>query len=147
MHKGSINFYDERYKYAQDHNLWSRITSQGVVGNLNAKLLNYRINLNSISNKFKNDQAEFLILSSINYNFKKNYESFDDLYKSNFKHNPMFNILRYIYSSKISSEYHFSLKNFGIKEWIIILKNYKIFFIFFMKRIVQKLLNVYRFKN
>ena len=63
----NLRNYDENLKYAQDYDLWWKLTTLGEVGNLNEKLLILRNRENSISVKNKNNQTLNFIQSCVKF--------------------------------------------------------------------------------
>ena len=68
-----VNFYDESLRFAQDYDLWWKLSLIGKVGNIKEKLIIYNQHESSISSTQQNDQISCFINSAIKYYFFKNY--------------------------------------------------------------------------
>lgn len=116
----NLKNYDENLEYAQDYDLWWKLTTLGEVGNLNEKLLILRNRENSISVKNKNNQTLNFIKSCVKfyaYNKKiiginenkdiKFYEN-NDLTKNKIK------VMKYLYNDKLDEKIYF--KDLNLKQ-------------------------------
>lgn len=124
MFKKSLFFkvggYRNFFKYAQDYDLWCRMSKYGLVGNLNKELVSIRFHSKSLSYKKKKLQSFYAIIAScLNYDNDLNLNSFNKKNffnqmtkrKSLFKH---FRCLRFLYSNDLPKKYSinfFSLTN------------------------------------
>lgn len=51
-------YYDEKFRFAQDYELWTRVVNKVEICNLNEILLNYRIHLSQIGSRNSDDQKK-----------------------------------------------------------------------------------------
>ena len=59
--------YDEKFKYAQDYDLWCRLSIKGFLTNINKILVKIRQHNESITKKNKKEQNYYSILASIRH--------------------------------------------------------------------------------
>lgn len=123
-----VNFYDESLRFAQDYDLWWKLSLIGKVGNIKEKLIIYNQHESSISSTQQNDQISCFINSAIKYYFFKNYalnyKDFKFEVTEEFLNHPKClnqkNLLLYYYSDKLSNKKKF--KNLSYNEKINIFK-------------------------
>jgi glycosyltransferase involved in cell wall biosynthesis len=134
-----VNGYQEKFKYAQDYNLWSRLSMQGSLGNVNNRLIKIRQHNQSITNNKKKEQTYYALLASIKHyaainNIKHLSNSYDicDFIKEK-KIEKFVKILFFLNQNKIP-------KNIKIKNVNIYLRD--VFYFFkFKKLFIKYLLN------
>jgi len=121
-----VNFYDEKINYAQDYDLWWKLSLIGTVGNLKEKLVILNQHIDSISNTKENEQTLCFIKSAVKYYFYKffvsnhrgcKFDENDELNKNqhclNFK-----NLLLFYYSDKLNEKKKFRDLSFEEKKLI-----------------------------
>ena len=112
--------YDENLEYAQDYDLWWKLSTLGQVGNLKEKLVILRNRKNSISVKNENNQTLNFIKSSLKfYAYNKKILGINDHKEIIFyeKHDLTKNkikIMKYLYNDKLDEKIYF--KNLNIKQ-------------------------------
>ncbi len=115
-----LGLYDDNLKYAQDYDLWWKLTTLGEVGNLNEKLLIIRNRKDSISIKNKNDQTINFIKSCMKfYAYNKKILNIDDnkeinFYEDNIHTKDKIQIMKYLYNDKLDNKIYF--KHLNIKQ-------------------------------
>ena len=62
-----VKGYDEKFKYAQDYDLWCRLSIRGFLTNINKILVKIRQHNESITKKNKKEQNYYSILASIRH--------------------------------------------------------------------------------
>jgi glycosyltransferase involved in cell wall biosynthesis len=62
-----VKGYDEKFKYAQDYDLWCRLSIKGFLTNINKILVKIRQHNESITKKNKKEQNYYSILASIRH--------------------------------------------------------------------------------
>ncbi len=112
--------YDENLEFAQDYDLWWKLTTLGEVGNLNEKLLVLRNREDSISVKNKNNQTLNFIKSCIKFYAYKNKivginENKDiKFYENNILTKNKIKVMKYLYNDKLDEKIYF--KNLNLKQ-------------------------------
>ncbi len=112
--------YDENLKFAQDYDLWWKLSTQGEVGNLNEKLLILRNRKNSISVENVNNQTLNFIKSSIKfYAYNKKIVRINDhkeiaFYENNDLTKNQLKVMKYLYNDKLDEKIYF--KNLNLKQ-------------------------------
>ncbi|WP_181316219.1 glycosyltransferase [Photobacterium iliopiscarium] len=76
---GDDLYYDENYKYAEDYELWIRLSSNYELNNLKEILLDYRVLSTSISREHEIQQKEAMIKAIQNYRLDKKIKNTDTL--------------------------------------------------------------------
>lgn len=133
--------YDENLKFAQDYDLWWKLSTQGEVGNLNEKLLILRNRINSISVKNENNQTLDFIKSSIKfYAYNKKILSINDhkeiaFYENNDLTKNQMKVMKYLYNDKLDEKVY--LKNLNLKQ------SFKLIFFpnLLIRKIIKKVIN------
>lgn len=134
--------YDEKFKYAQDYDLWCRLSIKGFLSNINKILVKIRQHNESITKKNKKEQNYYSILASIRHYAKIN----------NFKYlNKSYDIYSFLKEKKIAKfakiliflNRHNLPKNNKIKKIKIYLRELYYFFKF-KKLIIKYFLNYLR---
>ena len=138
-----LNYYNIYFNSAQDYDAWTKISTMGIIGNLNQNLLKYTIHKNSISFKNKYKQNVYALLASSNlayYDFYRKFKYFKtspekEILKFTSDKNIKFKIkfLIYIYMSNLKRKFKLELKDFNIKTLSFAFK----FPTFFIKSIIK----------
>ena len=149
MFKKFINnkcvYYNEKLIFAQDYELWSRLSSLGQVCNLNKFLIELNVGENNLSERFRKNQrlTAVAIALSNNYHEIKNKlnENIDeqlikDLSKNN-KYKELLQILVYIYNIEISN-YSMGTKKILQKHGLFFLKNFNQLKYHVLKNLIRK---------
>ena len=114
-----FNFYNQNLTYAQDYDLWWKLSTLGEVGNIPEKLVTVRRMVGSITLKKANDQTNDFINSSIEY-YKKRYK-IEQLLDQNSKELENINnhkkILQFFYSDSLDEKITF--KNLTVKQKLL----------------------------
>ena len=144
MFKKSLFFkvggYRNFFKYAQDYDLWCRMSKYGLVGNLNKELVSIRFHSKSLSYKKKKLQSFYAIIAScLNYDNDLNLNSFN---KKNFfnqitKRNSLFKhfrCLRFLYSNDLPKKYSINFFSLTNVEKLYLLTDIKFLIIKILKR-------------
>tara|TARA_B100000575_G_C22634288_1_gene391701 strand:- start:69 stop:512 length:444 start_codon:yes stop_codon:yes gene_type:complete len=134
--------YDENLEYAQDYDLWWRLSTLGHVGNLKEKLVILRNRKNSVSVKNENNQTLNFIKSSLKfYAYNKKILGINDHKDIIFfeKHNLTKNkikIMKYLYNDKLDEKIY--LKNLNIRQL------FELFFYpnLLLRKIIKKIINL-----
>lgn len=121
------NFYDEKLDYAQDYDLWWKLSLIGKVGNLKDKLVLIKQHDQSISSINENKQTLCFIKSAVKFYFFKYFSSISKNYNfeevSKIKKNQICinqnNVLMFLYRDKLKQKINF--KNLNLKEKKMIL--------------------------
>ena len=117
----NLGNYDENLEYAQDYDLWWKLTTLGKVGNLNEKLLILRNRENSISVKNKNNQTLNFIKSCVKfYAYNKKIVSINEnkdinFYENNYLTKNKIKVMKYLYNDKLDEKIYF--KNLNLKQF------------------------------
>ena len=112
--------YDENLEFAQDYDLWWKLSTLGKVGNLKEKLVILRNRKNSVSVKNENNQTLNFIKSCLKfYAYNKKILGINDHKEIIFyeKHDLTKNkikIMKYLYNDKLDEKIYF--KNLNIKQ-------------------------------
>ena len=136
-----FGFYDENLKYAQDFDLWWKLSTVGIVGNLKDKLLIVRDRNNSVSRQNTNTQTLNFIKSCVKYyEFKKDIVDINenkklDFYEKNILSKDKIILLQFLYNDKLDDKV--MMKNLNFKQLIKLL-NYP----FLLFRKIFKILNI-----
>jgi len=136
-----FGFYDENLKYAQDFDLWWKLSTVGIVGNLKDKLLIVRDRNNSVSRQNTNTQTLNFIKSCVKYYaFKKDIVDINenkeiDFYEKNILTRDKIILLQFLYNDKLDDKV--MMKNLNFKQLIKLL-NYP----FLLLRKIFKILNI-----
>ena len=105
-----FNYYNQNLTFAQDYDLWWKLSSLGEVGNIPKKLVTVRRMAESITLKKANDQTNDFINSSIEY-YKKRYK-IGQLLDQNSKELKNINnhkkILQFFYSDSLDEKITFN---------------------------------------
>ena len=115
-----FGFYDENFKYAQDYDLWWKLSTKGEVGNLREKLLILRDRAMSISNKHATQQTNDFIKSCLKYYaYKKKVVQISDnedieFYENNKSTKDQTILIKYFYNDKLDQKVYF--KNLTLKQ-------------------------------
>ncbi len=115
-----LGLYDENLKYAQDYDLWWKLTTLGEVGNLEERLLIIRNRKNSISIKNKNDQTINFIKSCMKfYAYNKQLININDnkginFYENNKHTKDKVKIMKYLYNDKLDEK--INIKNLNFRQ-------------------------------
>ena len=114
-----FNYYNQNLTYAQDYDLWWKLSTLGEVGNIPEKLVTVRRMVGSITLKKANDQTNDFINSSIEY-YKKRYK-IEQLLDQNSKELENINnhkkILQFFYSDSLDEKITF--KNLTVKQKLL----------------------------
>tara|TARA_B100000989_G_C19522730_1_gene465106 strand:- start:106 stop:1017 length:912 start_codon:yes stop_codon:yes gene_type:complete len=122
-----FGFYDENLKYAQDYDLWWKLSTIGEVGNLKEKLLTIRDLKASISRQNTNKQTLDFIKSNLKfYGYKKKLVNIDDnkdlgFYEKNKFTSDKTIIMKYFYNDKLETKTYF--RNLNLKQIIKLLRH------------------------
>jgi len=120
-----IGFYDKNLIYAQDYDLWWKLSTTGLVGNLKEKLLILRDRKGSISRSKSNEQTLDFIKSCTKYfSYRKGIVALNNNKEINFyeKNNFIKNktiLLKFLYNDKLDNK--IMLKNLNFRNWIQLL--------------------------
>ena len=122
-----VNFYDENLIYAQDYDLWWKLSLVGKVRNLEDKLVLINQHNQSISKVKQNEQTLCFINSAVKYfYFKKVYKNnhfnnFSEMpsMKNNKRCINQKNILMFLYKDKLEKKVNF--KSLSLREKFLIL--------------------------
>ncbi len=112
--------YDENLEFAQDYDLWWKLTTLGEVGNLKEKLLVLRNREDSISVKNKNNQTLSFIKSCIKfYAYNKKIVGINEnkdikFYEDNNLTKNKIKVMKYLYNDKLDEKIYF--KNLNLKQ-------------------------------
>ncbi len=116
----NLGNYDENLEYAQDYDLWWKLTTIGEVGNLYEKLLILRNRKNSISVKNKNNQTLNFIQSCVKfYAYNKKIVGINEnkdikFYENNNLTKNKVKVMKYLYNDKLDEKIYF--KNLNLKQ-------------------------------
>ena len=117
-----VGFYDENLIYAQDYDLWWKLSTIGCVGNLKEKLLVLRDRKDSISRINSNEQTLDFIKSCTKYfSYRKGIVALNDnhevfFYEKNFSTKSTNTLLKFLYNDKLDNKVMF--KDLSFKNWI-----------------------------
>ncbi len=115
-----IGFYDENLKYAQDYDLWWKLSTKGEVGNLREKLLILRDREMSVSKQYTSQQTNSFIKSCLKYYaYKKNVVQIKDnkdieFYENNSLTKDKTVLMKYFHNDKLDKKIY--LKNLNLKQ-------------------------------
>lgn len=117
-----LGFYDENLIYAQDYDLWWKLSTTGLVGNLKEKLLILRDRKDSISRSRSNEQILDFIKSCTKYfSYRKGFVALNDnrgiifYEKNHFTANKTI-LLKFLYNDKLDNK--IMLKDLTFKNCI-----------------------------
>lgn len=124
-HAEKLGFYDENLKYAQDYDLWWKLSTVGLIGNLKEKLLIIRDRNESISRKNANQQTLNFIKSCVKYyafkngivDINKNKDL--DYYENNNLTKDKTILMKFLYNDKL--DYKIMLSKLNLKQAIKLL--------------------------
>ena len=117
----NIGFYDENLIYAQDYDLWWKLSTTGLVGNLKEKLLVLRDRKDSISRSSSNEQTLDFIKSCTKYfSYRKGIAALNDnheliFYEKNFFTKNTTTLLKFLYNDKLDNK--IMLKDLSLKNY------------------------------
>jgi glycosyltransferase involved in cell wall biosynthesis len=135
-----VGGYRRFFKYAQDYDLWCRMSKYGLIGNLNKELVSIRFHSKSLSYKKKKLQSFYAIIAScLNYDNNLNLNSFN---KKNFfykiaKNNNLskhFRCLKFLYSNDLPMKYNINFFSLTNVEKLYLLTDIKFLIIKILKR-------------
>ena len=137
-----VGGYNPYFKYTQDYELWSKLSKVGHIKNLKKELIYLRQHRNSVTSKYKTEQALYaFLISCVNRNGKSlNFKS-DNLIseikklkkKTDQTH---FDSLCFLYSEYLPAKLSKSLTDLDYSLIKYLLKDKK----FFMRKIIKKIL-------
>ena len=135
-----IGGYRNFFTYAQDYDLWCRMSQYGLIGNLKKELVSIRFHSNSISYKKRKKQSFYAIVAScLNYDKKLSLNSFS---KKNFLHKitkekhltQHFKCLRYLYSDDLPKKFTINFFSLTNSEKLYLFRDIKFLIIKILKR-------------
>jgi hypothetical protein len=138
--KGYINgdnFYSEKYKHAEDYELWTRLIFRWKFGNMPMSQLYYRIHGIQISNLNYKEQNEITSIIKRNY-LKKLFPKFNNIDKLVFFFSNSY-LKKYSYVSFLKSFFALILINYREKQFP--------FYFFFGKLVKIMFRNIYARKS
>jgi glycosyltransferase involved in cell wall biosynthesis len=125
--------YQNEFTYAQDYDLFCRLSRFGIIENMSETLIKIRKHQDSITNKNLFNQTYFSILASAKYYAKiKNIESLNSNYKiedflKNKETRLFIRCLIFLHYYDLKLKYRVSLFEISFKELIYSLKFFKLF--------------------
>ena len=137
----NLGNYDENLEYAQDYDLWWKLTTLGEVGNLNEKLLILRNRKNSISVKNKNNQTLNFIQSCAKfYAYNKKIVGINEnkdlkFYENNNLTKNKIKVMKYLYNDKLDEKINF--KNLNLKQLFELFAHPNLL----IRKIIKKIIN------
>jgi glycosyltransferase involved in cell wall biosynthesis len=128
-----VGNYQSEFKYAQDYDLFCRLSRSGIIENIPKKLIKIRKHSASITSKNLFDQTYFSILSSVRYYAKiknidflySNYK-IEDFLKNN-KTRLFVRSLIFLHYYDLKHKYRISFSEISFEEFIYSLKFFKLF--------------------
>ena len=122
-----FNFYNENLKYAQDYDLWWKLSTLGEVGNIPEKLVTVKRLKDSITLNKANEQTTDFISSSVEYLKHMNMiNKSTGLKKSvNYGANEHKKIMEFFYNDSLDSKIKF--KDLTLKEKISSIKYFNLY--------------------
>ncbi len=122
-----FNFYNENLKYAQDYDLWWKLSTLGEVGNIPEKLVTVKRLKDSITLNKANEQTIDFISSSVEYLKHMNMiNKSTGLKKSvNYGANEHKKIMEFFYNDSLNSKIKF--KDLTLKEKISSIKYFNLY--------------------
>ncbi len=122
-----FNFYNENLKYAQDYDLWWKLSTLGEVGNIPEKLVTVKRLKDSITLNKANEQTTDFISSSVEYLKHMNMiNKSTGLKKSvNYGANEHKKIMEFFYNDSLNSKIKF--KDLTLKEKISSIKYFNLY--------------------
>ena len=137
-----VGGYNPFFKYTQDYELWSKLSKVGHIKNLKKELIYLRQHRNSVTSKYKTEQALYaFLISCINRNGKNlNFKSknlISEIKKLKKKTDQThFDSLCFLYSEYLPAKLSKSLTDLDYSLIKYLLKDKK----FFMRKIIKKIL-------
>lgn len=136
-----VGGYDPMYRFAQDYDLWIKLSKVGKVQNLNDNLVEMDYDLNSISNKYEEMQNISAMTAIVNnYIIKEESNKLKNIKLKNFEkfeNNNHFKLIKLIYGKKINFINKKKKIKWDLQLIFLILKNIN----YFIKIIINKFLN------
>jgi len=132
--------YNPNYQFAQDYDLWLKISKHGNIKNINKNLVSIREHANSISKiKRKQQSINAFIISCLNQttNFKLNSYKNNKVLKQLSKISDIkkhFNVMSYLYSEFIPSKFSKNIFQLNLNEFIYLLNDFS----FFIRKTIRK---------
>ena len=137
-----VGGYNPFFKYTQDYELWSKLSKVGHIKNLKKELIYLRQHRNSVTRKYKTEQALYaFLISCINRNGKNlNFKSknlISEIKKLKKKTDQThFDSLCFLYSEYLPAKLSKSLTDLDYSLIKYLLKDKK----FFIRKIIKKIL-------
>ncbi len=137
----NLGNYDDNLEYAQDYDLWWKLTTLGEVGNLSEKLLILRKRETSISVKNKNLQTLNFIQSCVKfYAYNKKIVGIKDnkdlkFYENNNLTKNKIKVMKYLYNDKLDEKIY--LKDLNLKQLIELFAHPHLL----IRKIIKKIIN------
>ena len=137
-----VGGYNSFFKYTQDYELWSKLSKVGHIKNLKKELIYLRQHRNSLTSKYKTEQALYaFLISCINRNGKslnlKSKNLISEIKKLKKKTDQThFDSLCFLYSEYLPAKLSKSLTDLDYSLIKYLLKDKK----FFMRKIIKKIL-------
>lgn len=126
-----VGGYNPMYKFAQDYDLWIKLSKLGKVQNLKDVLVEMDYDLNSLSNKNTGNQAKSAITTIVNnYIICDESNKFDNTDLTNiekFEKNEHLNLIKFIYKRKLNFSDNSIKINYNLQLAFLVLKNIKYF--------------------
>lgn len=140
-HYFRVGGYNSMYKYAQDYDLWIKLSKLGKVQNLRDVLVEMDFDPNSISNKYQELQIKSAITAiTNNFIIKDEKDKLKNIELKNLKRledDDHFNFIKLLYRNKIKTSKELKKIKCNIPLIFLIFKNIK----YFIKIIINKFSN------